>query len=194
MAKIIQLILEGLVLDIILNNPNMKKFTLTTLCIFVTYIGFAQDSKKREQDFTKSLSSGSFVTYQDVKPVKEGRYVNELTSITEDGGTSTFLTMKEEDKVSQYRMGINLDTMNKNVFVYPNPANSNFTIRTNVPSSATDLTFELYDKAGKMVKRITDVSPQGEISISKEELILGVYIYNILSGTKIIWSGRLIID
>jgi hypothetical protein len=172
----------------------MKRSILTLLSVIIAYAGFAQDSKKRDKDFIKSALSGSFVTYSDAKPLKETRSIKELTSVTEDGGISTFLLMQEENNFSQNRIGANIDTISKNVSVFPNPINNNFTIRTNVPNISTSLTFELYDKAGRLVKKINDINSQGEISLSKDELIFGEYIYNILSGTKIIWSGRLIIN
>ena len=78
------------------------------------------------------------------------------------------------------------------VSVYPNPANSDFTVSYNLNTNK-DALFILYEIAGKEVMRKTIINAVGEMKLSTRKLNAGVYFYSVSMDNTIIMQDKLVI-
>lgn len=77
----------------------------------------------------------------------------------------------------------------RNWNVYPNPFSETATIETTVEIETA--TFEMFDVLGQKVKQMQLTNLKSEIT--RENLVRGVYIYQIISETKVMDRGRIVI-
>ncbi len=105
------------------------------------------------------------------------------------GGWS--LTYANEDYISdETSVDVQKVTMQE-ASVYPNPVSSFATV--NFDYQARNVySFKVYSLAGRMVREITDIT-SGEFTFSRENLVSGIYIYDLTSGNGVSFSGKLMI-
>lgn len=78
-----------------------------------------------------------------------------------------------------------------NVQVFPNPFSEYATVKIDGPITKR-FTFRLYDTMGKMV-RLLEINGQDEFQIERNDLLSGMYLYQIDAKGKSIHSGKLIV-
>lgn len=77
----------------------------------------------------------------------------------------------------------------KNSYVFPNPFNQVATINIEHENA----TFILFNIHGQLVKVFNNISP-GQFNIYRDNLINGIYFYQINNKDKILKNGKLIIE
>jgi len=77
---------------------------------------------------------------------------------------------------------------------FPNPANSFFSIKYAVPSSATNNNIVIKDMLGNVVKEIFLENNSGNIKIDITELPDGVYFYSLMIDSKIYATRKLVVN
>ncbi len=77
--------------------------------------------------------------------------------------------------------------------VYPNPANSQATVKIKNYKDNYPLEFILYDINGKVLRNINNINSD-EFSVNFDLLPAGIYIYRISSGNKRLGEGKLILE
>ena len=93
--------------------------------------------------------------------------------------------------VAQFN-GLNDNTRNHNIKVFPNPFNQNTTIE--IENYLNELyNCIMYDFLGKKVKSINNIS-SNKFMIDKEGLTTGTYIFQLQNKYEIIATGKLIVD
>jgi len=78
------------------------------------------------------------------------------------------------------------------VHVYPNPFHETAVIDLNGITIEPGLSLVFYDLLGKEVNRINEIGSK-KITISKEDLGSGMYIYQVLSGSSSLGKGKIVI-
>jgi|GEM_PF-3661499 len=165
----------------------MKTYFIISLQL-ITVVSFAQNNDIAKY-YTKTNKSGSFVTVFNNEPVKDNEMYQEITTPTDDGGTTTLVI-----PVSSARLA-NVSDVESGAKVYPNPVSNYFTIETNLSSNTSGkITFLLYNAEGFLVKRIDNINFLDEITVSKGNLSIGLYLYSFTSDSKLISSGKLSIE
>jgi hypothetical protein len=88
--------------------------------------------------------------------------------------------------------GLNDNTRNHNIKVFPNPFNQNTTIEIENYSNEV-YNCIMYDFLGKKVKSINNIS-SNKFMIDKEGLTTGTYIFQLQNKHEIIATGKFIVD
>ena len=81
---------------------------------------------------------------------------------------------------------------NENYRVYPNPATSEITIEWNTIHN-DDLYFQLYDLEGRMLNEVS-MKGKTKITVSRNGLQNGIYIYRIINNQTVTGAGKLIFE
>jgi hypothetical protein len=79
-----------------------------------------------------------------------------------------------------------------NIFIYPNPFLTNFTLKISPAITLKEATVKIYDLCGKEVKTISITG--NETSIDRGELQDGVYLYSIINNNEKIANGKLVVQ
>ena len=87
-----------------------------------------------------------------------------------------------------------VDKFKTSINIYPNPVVSNFTIAFNAESlnSFDKISFMMYDLNGREVKYI-DKLESAQISIDRDNLVSGLYLYKFIAGSHFLTSGKIIV-
>jgi hypothetical protein len=80
---------------------------------------------------------------------------------------------------------------NEHFIIYPNPANTNFTLRISSVVVMKDAVMKIYDLCGKEVKAVLINSY--ETIIDRGELQSGIYFYSIINNNEKIANGKLVV-
>ena len=83
-----------------------------------------------------------------------------------------------------------LETSNK-IKLYPNPTQTNFTVRVDLPSNKNKMSIELYDVLGCLQRK--EILYSGTNSINTEQWSNGVYLFKIISSGINIKQGKLVL-
>ena len=75
--------------------------------------------------------------------------------------------------------------------VFPNPFSERTTLRLS-DTSASDAVLELYDVLGNALR--TEKMQNGELELQRGDLCAGIYFYKVISGARIIATGKLIAE
>ncbi|MCW3161950.1 T9SS type A sorting domain-containing protein [Chryseobacterium oryctis] len=170
-----------------LSDTSLNQTVSGTLTVTGKLSGVTKFTQTKTTGFATSLGSTNGYTLIDLTNLNGQNYSNiviDQLQITLGGsyvygGLDAFTWVKDSNMV----LGTNEITManiSKELRVYPNPTNGNFSIKAENSSKA-----EIYDEAGKMIKAIE--IKKGENSADISELPNGVYIIKTNSqSTKII--------
>ena len=80
------------------------------------------------------------------------------------------------------------------VKVYPNPASTHTTFEWDFPTLEESVNLTITDVSGKPVKSYIIRTKQGQILWDTRNIKNGIYLYSVLSGEKVLSSGKLIIS
>ena len=78
---------------------------------------------------------------------------------------------------------------NSSIGIYPNPMSESAVI--NIAGTKNEVTFRLYDCTGRMAMVTTNLT-NGNYTLNRDNLSPGIYIYQILDGSAIAGSGKII--
>jgi hypothetical protein len=88
--------------------------------------------------------------------------------------------------------GINFSDKQSDIEVYPNPFNSNFTLKISPEIIITDAVMKIYDVCGKEVRNVSIGS--NETIIDRGDLKNGFYFYSVINNNSTIINGKLLIQ
>jgi hypothetical protein len=130
-------------------------------------------------------SSITFYAHRTATQVSSGGVDSSLTfAAADDGGT--MLNPCATLGIDQ----INASTAN--VSVYPVPFSTEATVKISNSPQLNDGAFVMYDAMGREINRIA-VSGEQEFNIQGGNLANGVYFYQLLSGTQVLYNGKVMI-
>ncbi|MFM7769698.1 MAG: T9SS type A sorting domain-containing protein, partial [Bacteroidota bacterium] len=121
--------------------------------------------------------------------------VNGISSLNKYSGSSSDTIIVYPYSITQINSTIttgipNIESSKNELWIYPNPANGNISIRTE--KNLNNANVFIYDISGKEVNQLNKISGNS-FSLSIDKLIKGVYFVNIISGNNIT-TGKFIID
>ncbi len=116
-------------------------------------------------------STGSF--NQDISGLTAGTY---SVVVTDANGCMDSITVT----VNKAGVGINESTISLGCSIYPNPSNGNFTVSISNSNDEREITIDIYDIAGKLVKKIENANPTTSINLAEKS---GFYIVKITNGS-----------
>ncbi|MBI3500186.1 MAG: T9SS type A sorting domain-containing protein [Bacteroidetes bacterium] len=88
--------------------------------------------------------------------------------------------------------GVNELYNNNNVSVYPNPmiSSAEVFISDNIKKSSAGFSFNVFDLVGNLIRKTESIATN-KFTIQKNQLPVGMYIYEVRNGTQIIKRGKL---
>jgi hypothetical protein len=160
-----------------------------------TPIGFDYDSSKVHLVKTDSLGNSS------CKSITWYPVINNQTVTVSAASTPLNFSFIQDNTISwnlNNRYLYQRDICNPNMIdepgiaegewtIYPNPFTTTATIGTE--TAVDNATLELFDVFGQLVKQIPLTNSRTEIT--RDELVNGIYIYQIVSGNKVVDRGKI---
>lgn len=151
-----------------MNNKHMKKKAtgFITVLFFIINITFSQEVISSGGDFYNNINGS--VSFTIGEPVIET--LSGASNILTQGFNQTKLTINEIviQPVSDYE-----------ITVFPNPSVYSFTIKKN---NSTELSYQLFDEGGKLVK--SDILTGSETIIAMENLSSSIYFLRISNSAS----------
>ena len=98
--------------------------------------------------------------------------------------------IKRNDTSSTQTINVSTATLAQNA---PNPFNQSTTIHYTVPTDAMNATLQIFDLNGSMLKRVSLVTGNGQVTINAGELAAGTYSYNLIVDDTVIDSKKMIL-
>jgi len=80
----------------------------------------------------------------------------------------------------------------KSVNVFPNPFNTNFTLKISSEVMIENTVMEIYDVCGKKVKKVYITN--NETVIERDDLKNGIYFYQVINNNSTIFKGKLVVQ
>jgi hypothetical protein len=81
---------------------------------------------------------------------------------------------------------------NNDVSFYPNPFRSSGTIMISPEINTTGMIVTIYDVTGRTVKKIT--TNEHKITIDREEMLNGIYFYELKTNNNVIKTGKIVVE
>jgi hypothetical protein len=115
------------------------------------------------------------------------------TTPTSSNDPSAFGTIKlDGTSCGGVTTGLTKEANKNAISIYPNPFNTNFTLKISAETILKNTIMEIYDVCGKEVKNI--LITDSETIVDRAELQSGIYFYNVINNNESIAKGKLVIQ
>lgn len=127
-----------------------------------------------------------------LEPLFDSETMSGSVSVTT--GFVSYCVVQSDSVVEEANKAVNIK---RELTVYPNPSNGDFTISYEVTKKRADVLLEIYDLKGMLIKTLVNIANQYEgayhIPVTLSELPNGIYLVNLIKGDKK-YAERVVIE
>lgn len=132
---------------------------------------------------------GKFGNIYAEKFVNSNQNYSENVQTLQDGGQSVWIRPSTGSSLARTEEQLEANAVQLTVF--PNPAQTLFSVQTKIEIVKESLQLTLLNALGKPVKTLLNVGANAETKIEVGDLTNGSYFYVLKDGNKVIRSGKL---
>jgi hypothetical protein len=144
---------------------------------------------------TQSYSTNHLQEFSATKNVIAGKtYAIQIDNYNNTNNGFSFSWLNSTCDIGGCLTGLdNIDVINNNVSVYPNPFQTTATIRINEKLRSKEIELIIYDVFGREIKS-QKCNRTSEITINRELLANGIYLYKLKQSNIIVATGKFVVN